>query len=108
MGEIKAIFLGLEQVEAKGWSNIICSDSIQAGTSIIEGSDVRDVNFLMIKKCRNLLKKLEGIQLEYEPRAGNKATDRLAKYCRKNYVSNYVNLWEVPPDSCLMYYWRTT
>lgn len=59
MGEIKVILLGLKQIDERGWRNIVlCLDSMQVVHAILKGSSVRDVNFMLINTCRDLLIKM--------------------------------------------------
>lgn len=45
-GEIRAILMGLQQVETRGCSNVImCSDSQQAIQAILDDTVVRDSNY---------------------------------------------------------------
>lgn len=108
MGELKAIQRGMQIIEEKGWSNVfVCSDSKQAINAILDFSDVKDENYLIITQCRDLMKRVGGLRLEFELRNGNKVADRCARYCRTaDFVANYLFLWDVPSDYLVGVIWE--
>lgn len=102
MGELKAILVGLQVIVSKKWENtIVCSDSQQAINTILDDTGIKDDNYLIVNQCRDLMKKVDGLKLEFEGRNGNRVANRCARHCRNvDYVTNFVNLWDTSLD-CL-------
>lgn len=79
IGELKAIYVGLQIICERDWKNIvISSDSKQAVALILQESCVKDENFLII--------------VQHGARSTNRVSDLLAKTCRKLDNSNYAKV----------------
>ncbi|XP_056695204.1 uncharacterized protein [Spinacia oleracea] len=90
MGELQDICTALQIIEERRWSRVIInSDSQQAINRILQVDEIKDANFWIVKKCRDLCTRMTDIRLEFEARKTNRVADRLAKLCRTDVMSDY-------------------